>query len=111
MRQRGFENAKFIGEIVFHSNDSIREMEHFLRSSKHEIEITKNIIEQAFKKEFLLVGYVPFLYLMIESNDENVVQLFVDKIKANSAHKNHLNMDMHDRCAEVLRFAEQNFTI
>jgi hypothetical protein len=48
---------------------------------------------------------------MIESKDETLVKMVINKIKMESAHKNHINMDMRDRCAEVLQFAKQNLSV
>lgn len=110
MRQRGTENTKFIQNIVLHSNDSIQKLGRFLRASKNDPKTAKYILDQALKEDFLLIDYLPILYLIIESKDKSLVKRAVKRIKASSANKNHINMDMRDRCAEVLNFAEQNLT-
>ena len=111
MRQRGQKNTRFIQDTVLHSNNEIRKMGRFLQKSKNDPPTARKILDQAFKENYLLVDYLPLLYLMIESRDEGLVKMVIDEIMDKSPHKNHINMDMRDRCVEILNLAKQKLSV
>jgi hypothetical protein len=108
VRQRGQANSEFIRTVVFHPHNGLRKLGRFYRVVKNDEAIAERIREQAFKEDFLMVDYLPLLYLMVESGQSGIVEALLTKIKGSKAHKEHAHMDMRDRVQELLRFGEQN---
>ena len=91
-----------------HPHNGLRKLGRFYRVVKNDETIAERIREQAFKEGFLMVDYLPLLYLMVESGQSGIVDALLTKIRASKAHKEHSHMDMRDRAQELLRFGEQN---
>ncbi len=108
IRQRGKANIDFVRSLVFHSNDDLRKFGKLIRDIKNNPSKSIYFLKQAFKHQYLMVDYIPFLYLIAESADEQLVKSLIDLLKQTKAHKNNINMDMRDRLSEVLNYAEQN---
>lgn len=112
MRLRGSKNEEFIREVALHSNSKVSKMGLFLQAVKNRKDLANRILKQAFKEDanYLLVDYLPLLYLMIESKNKEIVKMVINAIKKSKAHNKHINMDMRKRCKEIFNFANQNLT-
>ena len=108
VRQRGRANAEFIRMMVFHPHNGLRKLGKFYRVVKNDEEVAALIRKQAFKDGFLMVDYVPLLYLMVESQQTRIVTALMAAIKETKAQTEHSHMDMRERARELLRFGEQN---
>jgi hypothetical protein len=108
VRQRGKANSDLVRQIVFHPHNGLRKLGKLYRAVKNDEAIAALIRDQAFKEGFLLVDYLPLLYLMIESQKSSIIRALIRKIRETRAHRSHSHMDMRERAQELLRFGEQN---
>ena len=106
VRQRGDSNKNFVESLIFHPNNELRKFGRYIHSCKTDISIAKNITSQAFKKKhsWLLVDYIPLLFLQSQSSNPEIRENLKNSILQSGAHKNHINMDMRDLLQPLLRW-------
>jgi hypothetical protein len=108
IRQRGQRNGQFIRQIVFHPNDDLRRLGRFLRAAKNDKVMANQLVGQAFKGEFLLVDYIPLLYLLVESRERDIIEIVLKAISTSGLDRTCKTMDMRDRLVELGNFGRQN---
>lgn len=108
IRQRGQRNSQFIRQIVFHPNDDLRRLGRFLRAAKNDKVMANQLVGQAFKGEFLLVDYIPLLYLLVESRERDIIEIVLNAISASGLDRTCKTMDMRDRLVELGNSGRQN---
>lgn len=110
IRQRGNENENFLRSMVFHPNNELREFGRYLHSCKTNEKTSRAIIKQAFKPEYpwLLVDYIPLLFLQSQTSNSKIRDHLRDKILTNKYHKNHINMDMRDLLSQLINWTNSS---
>jgi reverse transcriptase-like protein len=108
IRQRGKANIDFVRSIIFHPNDDLRKLGRLIWSIKNSMSKSNYFQAQIFDHQYLLVDYIPFLYLIAESGEKKLVEGLIAEIRKTKIHKTNINMDMRDRLEQVLYFSEQN---
>ena len=106
IRQRGNENEIFTRNLVFHPNNELRKFEKYIHACKTNEQVAHKLVEQAFKNEhpWLLVDYLPFLYLQSQSANQTIRDNLKNKIVSNNYDKTHVNMDMRDLLTQLLQW-------
>ncbi len=110
IRTRGEDNKNFIKKIVFHPNDELKLFGKYLYACKTDVRVAKNILKQAFKSDYpwLLVDYVPLLFLQLQSENYKIRCEVKRAIHKNKANHEHINMDMRDLLKKLLNWAKND---
>ena len=106
VRQKGNDNETFIQSLAFHPNNELRKFGKYIHACRtNETEASK-LLKQAFKNEhsWLLVDYIPLLYLQSQSANQTIKENLKNKIVSEKYDKNHINMDMRDLLTQLLNW-------
>ena len=102
--QVGHDNESFTRDLIRHPNDELRKFGNYIHACKTNEKVASILLNQAFKNKYswLLVDYIPFLYLQSQSDNITIKDNLESKIVSGKYYKKHLNMDMRDLLTQLL---------
>ena len=106
VRQRGNNNEAFIRSLAFHPNNELRKFGKYIHACKTNEQVARDLLKHAFNNEvsWLLVDYIPLLYLQSQSANQTIKENLKVKIVSEKYHKTHQNMDMRDLLTQLIEW-------